>query len=172
MNEKKIEINRIKKPNVTKPTYEDLETSLDYYKKGLTEVLIENYKINEQNIKLKNKVKELKEEIEKMKIEPYKTYSVGRDTIDYFEEFERNHPNIEYIVYEYEVGSWDGGGSAILKTRDGQFYNINLDHCSCYGPGEWKGDLISLETILDSDNILDDPVDDVIRAKVRQLEGK
>jgi hypothetical protein len=41
---------------------------------------------------------------------------------------------VEWLIYWYESGSYEGSGSAYAKTADGRYWEMGLGHCSCYGP--------------------------------------
>jgi len=43
---------------------------------------------------------------------------------------------IARCVYWYAVGSWEGTGDAIIQATTGEWYLVDLNHCSCYGPDE------------------------------------
>ncbi|MFX1445768.1 MAG: hypothetical protein ACFFHV_20320 [Promethearchaeota archaeon] len=40
---------------------------------------------------------------------------------------------IDFIVYYYEDGGYEGLGVAFLKWNNKWYYH-NMEHCSCYGP--------------------------------------
>jgi hypothetical protein len=42
-------------------------------------------------------------------------------------------PNALAVVYDYEAGSYEGSGYAVIRYADG-WDIVNLSHCSCYGP--------------------------------------
>lgn len=71
-----------------------------------------------------------------------KIYSVGPDddavdenTIKY--SF-REDVGVEFVVYWYEAGSYEGSGTAYLKDSTGNWWTRSLGHCSCYDP--WDSD--------------------------------
>jgi len=71
-----------------------------------------------------------------------KIYSVGptddcvvEETIKYSG---KNPTEVEFVVYWYEAGSYEGSGTAYLKDTEGNWWTKNLGHCSCYGP--WDSD--------------------------------
>jgi len=39
----------------------------------------------------------------------------------------------DVIIYEYQSEPYQGSGTALIK-KDGQWYESDLGHCSCYGP--------------------------------------
>jgi hypothetical protein len=41
---------------------------------------------------------------------------------------------VNVILYWYESGSYEGHGIALLKTKDGFWFETDLNHCSCNGP--------------------------------------
>lgn len=45
------------------------------------------------------------------------------------------HEAGDVFISDYEEGSYDGSGEAIL-LKDGKVYVYGLGHCSCYGPLE------------------------------------
>jgi hypothetical protein len=38
------------------------------------------------------------------------------------------------VVYWYQSGSYDGSGTAVIVDEDNNYHEIDLGHCSCYGP--------------------------------------
>jgi hypothetical protein len=57
--------------------------------------------------------------------------SVGPDSYD---PYEGDIPSgIDWIVYWYQNGDYDGSGSA-YAYGNGKYYTRYLGHCSCYGP--------------------------------------
>lgn len=42
----------------------------------------------------------------------------------------------EILVTDYEYGSYEGFGYALLLRPDGTVEGWGLSHCSCYGPGD------------------------------------
>lgn len=43
--------------------------------------------------------------------------------------------NVDWFVYYYEYGDYEGNGFAVWK-KDGKYFYGDLGHCSCYGPTE------------------------------------
>ena len=63
-------------------------------------------------------------------------YNVGRDSLDEYDLKYLDKEAYEYLIYNYEVGDYEGDGAAVLKDNTGKFILIDLGHCSCYGPLE------------------------------------
>ena len=63
-------------------------------------------------------------------------YNVGRDSLDEYDLKYLDKEAYEYLIYNYEVGDYEGDGAAVLKDNTGKFIPIDLGHCSCYGPLE------------------------------------
>lgn len=63
-------------------------------------------------------------------------YNVGRDSLDEYDLKYLDKEAYEYLIYNYEVGYYDGSGAAVFKNNNGKFILIDLGHCSCYGPLE------------------------------------
>jgi len=62
-----------------------------------------------------------------------KLYSVGTDVLEEYE-IERLEGKIDWAVYAYEIGSYDGSGIMFYKNTEGTFGVHSMGHCSCYGP--------------------------------------
>lgn len=63
-------------------------------------------------------------------------YNVGPDELDgCFTIFEPDgsFATLDWLVYCYEQGSYDGSGEAVGYIN-GKLYCTSLGHCSCYGP--------------------------------------
>lgn len=65
-----------------------------------------------------------------------KIYNVGKDSLSKYDLEYLDKEAYEYLIYNYEVGGYDGSGAAVLKDKNGKFILIDLGHCSCYGPLE------------------------------------
>lgn len=63
-----------------------------------------------------------------------KIYSVGPDELGPFSDRDFPPGKVEWFVYHYTSGSWDGSGTGVIKRADGTYGWANLSHCSCYGP--------------------------------------
>ena len=106
-----------------------------------------------------------------------KTHNVGRDSLDEYDLEYLDKEAYEYLIYNYEVGDYDGSGAAVLKDNNGKFMLIDLGHCSCFGPlEECKPKCIySLEEII---KLLDKRCQDVygseyvkdVAKKLKELE--
>lgn len=59
-------------------------------------------------------------------------------------------PNLKWLVYWYECGSYEGSGCAAWANSDGTYGYTNLGHCSCYGP---TGDNGIIDVRLTSDEV-------------------
>lgn len=51
----------------------------------------------------------------------------------------------EWCVYWYEYGSYEGYGTAYAGNSNGEYWETNLGHCSCYGPCDQKSQWNKLE---------------------------
>lgn len=97
-------------------------------------------------------------------------YSVGPDELCIYN-FKYLSENIQWIVYHYTCGSYEGHGEAILKENN-KYYYYDLGHCSCYGPLEGTPTEHSLQEILsDKVDIHDFDICQEIKDKIRELEG-
>ena len=65
-----------------------------------------------------------------------KIYNVGKDSLDEYDFEYLDEKAYEYLIYNYEIGCWEGDGTAVLKDNNGKFILIGLGHCSCFGPLE------------------------------------
>ncbi len=77
--------------------------------------------------------------------------------------------NCNILLAWYGNGGYDGS-AFVLFERDGQLYEVNGGHCSCYGlEGQWDPELTSVEALtyrineggLGHDTYTDDGVFDV-----------
>lgn len=106
--------------------------------------------------------------------------SVGPDALSEYDSKSIDIPvsTIEWVVYAYEIGSYDGSGTIVIKLKSGKYLTTNLGHCSCYGPVE-KDDFgaeISLSEMLleihsepkDYDYKLNRPVEEWVQNKNRK----
>jgi len=57
------------------------------------------------------------------------------DELDEFD-IEKLPHDIEWFLYSYANGGYDGRGIGLAKMDDGTFKHWDLGHCSCYGPCE------------------------------------
>lgn len=107
-----------------------------------------------------------------------KIYNVGRDSLDKYDLEYLDKEIYEYLIYNYEVGYYDGDGAAVLKDKNGKFILIDLGHCSCYGPLEERNPkcIYSLDEIIKlldkrcQDKYDKEYVEDVAK-KLKKLEG-
>ena len=107
-----------------------------------------------------------------------KIYNVGRDSLGEYDLEYLDKEAYEYLIYNYEVGCYDGSGAAVLKDNNGKFMLIDLGHCSCYGPLEECSPkcIYSLDEIT---KLLDKRCQDVydgeyvkdVAKKLKELEG-
>lgn len=107
-----------------------------------------------------------------------KIYNVGRDSLDEYDLEYLDKEAYEYLIYNYEVGCYDGSGAAVLKDNNGKFILIDLGHCSCYGPLEERNPkcIYSREEII---KLLDKRCQDVygseyikdVAKNLKELEG-
>ncbi len=76
----------------------------------------------------------------------------------------------EWLVYEYNYGSYEGDGEAVKMDENGVLWYLNLGHCSCYGPGE-NGDWekVKPENYLDGCVTSSPSQCDAVDEKVREL---
>lgn len=107
-----------------------------------------------------------------------KIYNVGKDSLDEYDLEYLDEEAYEYLIYNYEVGDYEGDGAAVLKDNNGKFILIDLDHCSCYGPLEERNPkcIYSLDEIIKlldkrcQDKYDREYVKDVAK-KLKELEG-
>lgn len=45
-----------------------------------------------------------------------------------------DYGNAQLVVTDYEEREYDGSGTALVLCDDGRVEEINMGHCSCYGP--------------------------------------
>nr|DAK24192.1 MAG TPA: hypothetical protein [Caudoviricetes sp.] len=105
-------------------------------------------------------------------------YNVGRDSLDEYDLKYLDKEAYEYLIYNYEVGDYEGDGAAVLKDNNGKFTLIDLGHCSCYGPLEECNPkcIYSLDEVI---KLLDKRCQDVygseyikdVAKKLKELEG-
>lgn len=57
----------------------------------------------------------------------------GSDELNKYDMKDIEKLNAEWLVYWYEVGSYEGSGFSIWKNGDTYYYH-DMGHCSCYGP--------------------------------------
>lgn len=82
--------------------------------------------------------------------------------------------NINILLAWYGYGDYDGS-AFVLFERDGNLYEVNGGHCSCYGlEGQWEPEETSVEALrhrivnghLGRDGYYDDGVFDVTLKKI------
>lgn len=104
-------------------------------------------------------------------------YNVGRDSLDEYDLKYLDKEAYEYLIYNYEVGDYEGDGAAVFKDKNGKFTLIDLGHCSCYGPLEERSPkcIYSREGII---KLLDRRYQDMwgeyvkdVAKKFKELEG-
>jgi hypothetical protein len=94
-----------------------------------------------------------------------KTYQLGPD-----EPYDLPDDGFVWLIHSYVSGDYEGHGEAVALQEDGKIRVWYLGHCSCYGPFESGGDLISVESLLaPKESIHDIDVSDEILQLVRQL---
>jgi hypothetical protein len=59
----------------------------------------------------------------------------------------------EFVVTDYEIGSYEGDGHALAITDKCDMFYANLSHCSCYGPddADFKSTNYNIFTFADDD---------------------
>jgi len=73
----------------------------------------------------------------------FQEFSNSYNTVD--ESFE-DYNNINILLASY-VGGWEGY-AFVLFERNGQLYEVNGSHCSCYGlEGQWSPEETSVEAL-------------------------
>jgi hypothetical protein len=80
-----------------------------------------------------------------------KEYNLGPDELYLGDDADEGIPddNVEWVVYFYEYGCYDGSGVAVWKVGD-KFGMQCLGHCSCYGPmNDARKATMSLEELLE-----------------------
>lgn len=80
-----------------------------------------------------------------------------------FEATECPSPNVSFWEAELERDQWKGikvllasyghenylGDAFVLFKKDGKLYEVNADHCSCYGlEGQWEPEETTVESLL------------------------
>ena len=106
-----------------------------------------------------------------------KIYNVGRDSLNEYDLEYLDKEAYEYLIYNYEVGYYDGSGVAVLKDNNGKFILMDLGHCSCYGPLEERdpkciyllGEIIELLDKRSQDRSYGGYIEDVAK-KLKELE--
>ncbi len=63
-------------------------------------------------------------------------YQVGPDKLSDYDLKDLEYEELEWFVFWYEEGSYEGTGLGAGLTKDGKIRYENLGHCSCYGPME------------------------------------
>lgn len=82
---------------------------------------------------------------------------------------------IEWVVYWYQSGDYDGDGDAVARYADGTYRTAGLGHCSCYGPWDdwgsaaWGRSTSLVEILKPPENVLHPDFKPEIRAKVAEL---
>lgn len=80
-----------------------------------------------------------------------KTKIVGLmdDLVDY--EIEEISDGMVAVVYNYEEGCYEGNGKAYGLDAQGSVYEMNLGHCSCYGPTDdgWGDPVITVQDFIE-----------------------
>ena len=72
----------------------------------------------------------------------------GPDKLAPYTLLDAEKDGIEALVYDYNTGSYEGLGHALLR-KNGNWAYADLGHCSCYGPLGSMPDLFEpLETLL------------------------
>ena len=107
-----------------------------------------------------------------------KIYNVGRNSLDEYDLKYLDKEAYEYLIYNYEVGDYEGDGAAVLKDKNGKFVLMDLGHCSCFGPLEERNPkcVYSLDEILKlldkrcQDKYDGEYIKDVAK-KLKELEG-
>jgi len=96
---------------------------------------------------------------------------------DVFQEFdvsEKEQEGVNILLAWYGYGDYDGS-AFVLFERDGQLYEVEGSHCSCYGlEGQWGPEETSVEALrhriekgsLGKDSYYDEGVFDVALKKI------
>lgn len=84
--------------------------------------------------------------------EPYFSGFVdAEDVIDQFHGgCEPNVPkDIRILFAHYEHEGWGHGSAFVLFTQDGEFFEVNGSHCSCWGlAGCWSPEAVTIEALI------------------------
>ena len=85
----------------------------------------------------------------------------------------KNFEDFNWIVHNYENGTYDGVGYAVA-LKDTTLYVYNLGHCSCYGPFDDGSqgfiNSFSVQDFLTSEDIFVGRIDDEkVRNKVKEV---
>lgn len=96
-----------------------------------------------------------------------KIYSIGPDECYDVP----NSEGLQWLVYWYESGYYDGQGQAVALWEDGSVTVKDLSHCSCYGPFDsWGKDNVTIEEVLrEKDDVHDLDIMEDIMVKIREL---
>lgn len=71
--------------------------------------------------------------------------NIGNVAIESPKDFDYCPQEWEWCVIEYDVDGYEGSGHAVMKVGD--WLNVwSLSHCSCFGPGEQRPEMYSIET--------------------------
>lgn len=108
-----------------------------------------------------------------------KIYKVGKGFLDKYDLEYLDKEAYEYLIYNYELGDYDGSGAAVLKDKNGKFMLIDLGHCSCYGPLEEcnpkciysREEIIKLLDKRRQDNVYGNEYIEAVAKKFKELEG-
>lgn len=102
-----------------------------------------------------------------------KIYNVGSEDIGSYslECFEKD--GWRWFAYWYESGDYCGSGEGVALDDDGNLWESNLGHCSCYGPGDGlPGQRTTAHRLLvRSPSALDAEMKAALRDKVAELLG-
>ena len=71
-----------------------------------------------------------------------------QDMLESFEIKKEDLDGFEVLLASYDREGWDGSAFVLLK-KDGQLFEVNGNHCSCFGlEGQWALEETSKEALL------------------------
>jgi hypothetical protein len=69
------------------------------------------------------------------------------NSYDHVDEDLKEYNDINILLASYDCGNWEGD-AFVLFERNGQLYEVNGSHCSCYGlEGQWNPEETSVEAL-------------------------
>ncbi len=99
-------------------------------------------------------------------------FSVGPDDVHSYELDRFSSDDIAYIVYWYEIYSYEGDGDCVVIHHDNSMEYFGMSHCSCYGPLEDSGVSITVEDIVSTkESIHEFDCKEEVKNKVKELLG-
>lgn len=69
------------------------------------------------------------------------------DKNDVISNFEEENLNVNILFASYGGGCWEGS-AWVLFEQNGELYEVNGSHCSCYGlEGQWSPEIVTLKVL-------------------------